>query len=252
MSNAENEDERLARDWLVSLASHPDSVSRPSHDPPDYVIEGDIAVEVTRLTEGDERSLHSLEGVVTDVLIGLEPTGNGLSLCVFWVYEALRVFPKKKQMRQQIRDALIPYTKAYRMPAGIEDLRMPCGLSLRLVHIQPTVGPPTFKFGGYSGMSGTDVRGKLLKDLKRAVKKKSLAVSSRGNQYETWWLVLVDRVFDSDHFTFDGGNEGKRLLRDMKSMATRLADADGDSWSWSRIVILAPSDACRVHLIYSS
>lgn len=60
MSNPENPDEVLAREWLVSLTSAPESVCRPKCDPPDYVLNGDIAVEVTRISEGDETSLYSL------------------------------------------------------------------------------------------------------------------------------------------------------------------------------------------------
>ena len=252
MSNAENQDERFARNWLISLVGHPQFVTRPSDDPPDYVMEEDIAVEVTRLSEGDEQSLYSLEGVLSDTLSGIGHPGNGISLCVFWVYEPLRFLPKKRDMRQQIRRALIPYTKAYTMPAGLEDLRLPCGLSLRLAHIQPTEGPATFRYGGFSGMTGTHVRGKFLKGFKCAVNQKSRAVKDRRSQYETWWLVLVDRVFTSESFTLNATNEGKRLLHDLKWIAKRLADGDRESWPWSRIVVLAPSDACRAHQIYPS
>ena len=156
----------------------------PLRIPPDYVFEGSIGVEVTRLSEGDERSLYSLGQVVTEVLSGLAPPGNGLSLCVFLVYEPLRSFPRKKRLRKQVREALIPYTGAYRMPGGIEDLRLPCGLSLRLVHLKTTEGLATFEFRGFSGMTGRHVRDKLLKDFRRAITKKSIAISNRRNQYQ--------------------------------------------------------------------
>ena len=59
MSSCENAEEGLARKWLNSLSGDPETVCRPRCDPPDYVFKGDIAVEVTRLSEGD-RNVPSL------------------------------------------------------------------------------------------------------------------------------------------------------------------------------------------------
>ena len=99
-------------------------------------------------------------------------------------------------------------------------------------------------------MTGTHVREKLLQDLKHAVRKKSEDVRDRGSHPGPWWLVLVDRVFTSEPFTFDGTNEGKRLLRDMKSLTLELACAEGISWPWSRIVVLAPQAPYRGYVVF--
>ena len=258
MSNLENPDEDLAREWLVSLARDPATVRRSEHEPPDYVLNGNIAVEVTRITEGDETSLHSLGPVVEDVLKNLGPPGNGQSLCVLWVYEPLRCLPPRKHMKKQIRNALMPYTERWAVPeklrylslAGIEDLLLPCGLSLRLAHPRPTSGAPSFKFYGFSGMTGSHVRQELLKALRHADRKKSEDVRDRGSHVGPWWLVLVDRVFSSEIFTFDGTNEGKGLLRDMTSLTQELACAEGTSWPWSRIVVLAPQVPCHEYVLF--
>lgn len=243
MSNPENDDELLARGWLVSLTSDPESVRQPACDPPDYVLNGDIAVEVTRISEGDETSLHSLKKVAEDVLAELGPPGNGSSLCVMWVYEPTRSFPRPERMKEQIRTALTPYTKPYSMPAGIEDCRLPCGLSLRLVHSWPTNEEPSFKLQGFPAMTGNHIREKLLENVERAVTKKIEKIRDRRSDFDTWWLVLVDRVFSTDSFTFDGTNEGKRLLRSMRCIAQRLAITER-SWPWSRIIVLAPPTPC--------
>ena len=267
MSNPEDPDEVLAKEWLVSLTGDSKSVCRPKCDPPDYVLNGDIAVEVTRLSEqgrGSKTSLpslHSLEEVVEDVLKDLGPPGNGQSLCVFWVYAPWRCLPKKKkhmkkQMKKQICNALMPYTERCAMPeklrylslAGIADLPLACGLSLRLVHLRPTNEAPIFKFCGFSGMTAAHDRKKLLKDLKHAVRKKSEDV--RGSHPGPWWLVLVDRVFTSKTFTFDGTNKGKHLLRDMTLLTQELACTEGPSWLWSRIVVLAPHAPCRAYVLF--
>ena len=94
MSNPENDDEILAKEWLVSFTGDPESVRQPDCDPPDFVLNGDIAVEVTRISEGDETSLHSLQKVAEEALAELGPPGNGSSLCVMWVYESTRSFPR--------------------------------------------------------------------------------------------------------------------------------------------------------------
>ena len=124
MSNPENQDEKLARKWLVSLAGDPGSVRRSEHEPPDYVLNGEIAVEVTRISEGDETSLHSLGPVVEDVLKDLGPPGHGRSLAVFWVYEPSRCFPTVKAMKRQIRNVLMPYTERCADPEKLRDLSL--------------------------------------------------------------------------------------------------------------------------------
>ena len=257
MSNPENPDEVLAKGWLDSLASDSESVRRSKCEPPDYVLNDDVAVEVRRISEGDETSLHSLGLVVEDVLKDLGPPGNGQSLSVFWEYEPSRRFPRKKRMKKQIRDALMPYTERGAMPeklrylslAGIADAPVSCG-SLLLVHLRSTNEAPSFKFCGFSGMTGAHVREKLVEGLKHAVREKTQGVQERGNHPGPWWLVLVDRVFTSEAFTFDGTNEGKRLLRDMILLTQELACAEGSSWPWSRIVVLAPQSPCRAYVVF--
>ena len=87
------------------------------------------------------------------------------------------------------------------------------------------------------------IREKLLENLERAVTKKIKKIRGRRSDFDTWWLVLVDRVFSTESFTFDGTNEGKRLLRSMRCIAQRLAITER-SWPWSRIIALAPPAPC--------
>ena len=249
MSNPENEDELLARDWLACHSTDSLSVCRPASDPPDYVLNGEIGVEVMRISEGGETSFHSLERIAEDVLSTLGPPGNGLSLSVAWVYEPTRPLPEPKQMKKQIRAALTPYTKPYSMPGGIQDCRLPCGLSLRLVHLLHTNGEPCFELQGFSGMTGKHVREKLLENFRRAVVRKTKAIGCQRNKFDAWWLVLVDRVFSTESFTFDGTNEGNRLLLDMRCMTGRLAVTERP-WPWSRIVLLAPTPYRGYDLFY--
>ena len=261
MSNPENQDEKLARKWLVSLAGDPGSVRRSEHEPPDYVLNGEIAVEVTRISEGDETSLHSLGPVVEDVLKDLGPPGHGRSLAVFWVYEPSRCFPTVKVMKKQIRNALMPYTERCADPeklrdlslGGIADVALPCGLSLRLGHFPPTEEAPIFKFVlHFSGWTEEHIRERLLEGFKHAVRTKSGKVRDRGRHRGPWWLVLVDRVFSTESFTFEGTNEGKRLQRGLKSLTRELARTEGTSWPWSRIVVLAPHDPCNGHVLFDA
>ena len=251
MSNLENEDEKLARDWLTFHSSDSLSVCRPACDPPDYVLNGETGVEVVRISEGDETSLHSLERIAESVLRELGPPGNGLSLSVMWVYEPARSLPEPKQMKEQIRAALTPYTKPYSMPGGIQDCRLPCGLSLRLVHLRHTKDEPCFKLHGFSGMTGEHVREQLLESFKGAAVRKTKAIGCQRNKFDTWWLVLVDRVFSAESFTFDGTYEGNCLLLDMKCIAGRLAVTERP-WPWTRIVLLAPQTPCRGYDLFNS
>lgn len=261
MSNPENKDEILARKWLVSLAGDSRSVRRSEHEPPDYVLNGKIAVEVTRISEGDETSLHSLGRIAKDALKDLGPPGHGRSLAVFWVYEPSRCFPKARAMKRQIRNALMPYTEQRADPeklrdlslGGSADVSLPCGFSLRLAHFLPTEEGPIFKFvHHFSGWTEEHIRERLLEGFKRAVRKKSDDVRDRARHRGPWWLVLVDHVFSTESFTFEGTNEGKRLQRDLRSLTHELARTEGTSWPWSRIVALAPHDPCNVHVLFDA
>ena len=259
MSNPENQDEQLARKWLVSLAGDLESV-RPEHDPPDYVLNGEngeIAVEVTRISVGDARPLHSLETVGEETLKDLGPPGCGRSLAVLCGYPpSPRDLPKRKVIKKQIHDALTPYTEWGAVPerleylsrAGIEDLSMPCGLSLRLVHCLPPTEAPRFTFFGFCDWE-EHVREGLLKGFVDAVRKKSEAVRNRGHHRGPWWLVFVDRVFNVGGWAFVGTDDGKRNLRDLKSLTHKLARTEG-TWPWSRIVVLAPQDPDDGHVLF--
>lgn len=256
MSNPETTEESLARSWLVSVSDGV-PVTRCEHDPPDYLLGADTAVEVTRLSEQGRGgsclpSLHSMEKVVIDVLVELEPfcDNTALPLCVFWVYEPLRELPKTKLLKRQVRDALKPYAKPFALSEGILDVPLRCGLSLRLANLRTTEHAPRFTFCGFSGTTGRHVRTRLLDDLEHAISEKSTKIQGKRSDHEAWWLVLVDCVFSSETFSFEGSNAGQRLLKDMKSLTRKSACTLGDSWPWSRIVVLAPQATCRSHILF--
>ena len=100
MSNREKDDERLAKKWLESQGHS--SIERSEDDPPDYVVDGKLAVEVRRLnrrievdgqTEGEENSRISLYQTIESTLAEIDPPGNERRWEVACEYDFSRRLP---------------------------------------------------------------------------------------------------------------------------------------------------------------
>ncbi|MDE0282520.1 MAG: hypothetical protein OXN16_15835 [Gammaproteobacteria bacterium] len=81
----ENEDELLALNWLKKQGYS--DIQKPCSDPPDFVVDGNLAVEVTRIsqrialdsgsqTKAEEEIRKPLTGVLREIFEKLGPPGN--------------------------------------------------------------------------------------------------------------------------------------------------------------------------------
>ncbi len=125
----ENIDESRAKNWLKQQG-HID-IQRPRYDPPDFIVDGRYAVEVTRLTrrienksgksKAEENFLESLRGAIEQTLIEMKPCESAkTSWMVYCEYPfSFQQKPKRQQnkitnqVKEQIRSALCPLTKPY-------------------------------------------------------------------------------------------------------------------------------------------
>ena len=121
-NNGKNDDERLAKEWL-KRQGHTD-IRSPASDPPDYLIDGRIAVEVTRLNQrirvgnsenqtGEEKYRIPLDKAIEKTLKDLAPGDERKSWTVDCEYNFSKSPPKQNDVEKQIRTALLPLTRPY-------------------------------------------------------------------------------------------------------------------------------------------
>ena len=123
MKREENEDERFAKAWLIRQGYR--DIRRPCSDPPDFVIDSDYAVEVTRLNQripvgddehsrGEEEARKPLRDHLEEILGELGPPGNeGRSWGIDCEYDFTDPLPSRKIVTAQISEALAPLLKPY-------------------------------------------------------------------------------------------------------------------------------------------
>ena len=106
----ENPDERLAREWLRRQGY--DDVQRPSDDPPDFAVNSDCAVEVTRLSKRvvvgaaksskvEEEARKPLRDQIAKAIERLGPPGNdGRSWAVNCEYDFSKPPPDRRTVTE--------------------------------------------------------------------------------------------------------------------------------------------------------
>ena len=119
----ENDDELCAQNWLRQQGYR--DIQRPCSDPPDFVIDEDCAVEVTRLNQritvgddkhsiGEEQARRPLEDHIEKVFDALGPPGNdGRSWVVDCEYDFSESLPNRKIVTAEILMVLAPLLKPY-------------------------------------------------------------------------------------------------------------------------------------------
>ena len=258
MSNPEKDDEGLARKWLESQGYT--DITRPCSDPPDYVVNSEYAVEVRRLNqrieirgqfEGEEQSRIAFRGTIEKVLEEFGPPSEGQVWTVDCEYDFSKPLPGKRITKREIGKALQPLSR----PCGddiIEQLRseyldydkhahelkylnyphlcLPCGICLELAAVDPLESTEfNFLLQNVSGREGIGVAHELINSIQHYVTEKSLKVrkTNRINDYEDWWLVLIDHICHAPI----------SILRE--SELKTLRESIQDRGCWSRIVIIS-------------
>ena len=221
----ENDDELLAQDWL-RVQGYED-IRRPSSDPPDFVVDGKFAVEVTRLSQriivgadkhfsAEEQARIPLTKQIERIIGQLGPPGNeGRSWIINCEYDFSMPIPKPRKVSAQISDALAPLLKPYdhRVVAGMHarhfdskrhareiagisfpHLCLECGICLDLEEFSHA--PAKFHVPNVSDGEGIVVAGELVKGIANRIRAKSETIrnQNRIGHYRSWWLVLVDHV----------------------------------------------------------
>lgn len=222
-----DEAEKLAEQWLKRQGY--DDVQQPSCDPPDFVVAGQYAVEVTRLnpiiTVGDDdKRIKSesearipLANFIKETLAKLGSPGNtGRCWGINCEYDFTKPLPTKKTVRSQVSEVLKPLLAPYNVSVissmhkryfdhdkhsgdelcclGFPHLCLECGICLELTEF--SYSPEGFFLANVSDDEGSQVAYDLKEGVEHSLRRKSETIrkQNKKDKYSSWWLILVDNV----------------------------------------------------------
>lgn len=200
-----NQDEARVEQFLRS-SGYEDIVHEPDGGvPPDFFVNGRIAIEVRRLnqTYNDGRKVRGLEEVAKGLVAGLgnllpqlgssQPGGSWYVTYVFSrPIDLVSARPKVRQVLESFRafPPQIPPGKA------IEVDVVPETLSLRLYRAG-NPHPDFFLNGGYTDAQASGWPSEaLVENLRHCIAEKTVKIAKvRGwDRYAEWWLMLVNHI----------------------------------------------------------
>ena len=220
-----NEDELCAQNWLRQQGYR--DIRRPYDDPPDFVVDGVYAVEVTRLNQrivigddshsvGEEEARKPLTGLIEKIIGQLGPPGNEeCSWIIDCEYDFSEPLPTPKIVTRQISEALAPLLRPYdesvisgihskyfnhdkhageSFHLGFPHLCLDCGICLDMVKVSQS--PAKFILQNVSDGYGIGLPTELKTSIQNRVLDKSTNICKQGKvgKYRSWWLILVDHV----------------------------------------------------------
>jgi hypothetical protein len=194
-----DETETLAKQFLAGLGLGVPVFEPDGNVPPDFLLEGRIAVEVRRLNQNDHR-LAGARGLEEDqipmlhrirkLLESLGPPRHGRSW--FVSYTLTRPLEDWRTLEPQVRGALEAFVPQSVDRTGRVELGSPLQIS---VHPASKPHQEMFVLGGYTDH---DSGGWLLAELERnlgiCIEEKTRKVAPFRAKYPIWWLVFVNHV----------------------------------------------------------
>lgn len=190
--------ERFADEYLRSLG-YTDVVFEPDgNQPPDFLVEGAIAVEVRRFNQffqtacGSKEPLEAVAEPVVNrveaILTGFGPSADGKS---WFVHVALtRPVASSRLLTRAVKGAFRAFLDAPGRTACT--FRVAEGLELDFKEAR-TPQPHAFMLGGVSDYdAGGFILGETIESLKVVVPEKQEKVAPYRDRYPEWWLVLVN------------------------------------------------------------
>lgn len=197
-----DQSEAWAKDYLLYRGfKAEDMVFEPDGNvPPDFLVEGRIAVEVRRLNQHWQAAsgdVDPVEKLSMPLLIRLRklleafgPPSNGVSWYVFHRFERPQL---TKDWEPILRRELQPF-----QDGQIQDrdrtIHVDPNFNVRLVR-RAAPGSSTFIWGGGSDFDkGGWVIPELEKNLAICIGEKSAKIADNRKKYPEWWLILVDHM----------------------------------------------------------
>ena len=229
-----NHSEKLVFEYLTARGFSNIIYEPDGNVPPDFVIDGRIAVEVRRLNENEKtatgyRGLEEvskpLTALIKKALVATGPPRYGISWFVSYSYR--RPLPPWRQLDKELRKELREISE--QPDLGTRRVRVD---KLRLSFTRASeLHPHLLVLGSWSDYdSGGFVISDIAHNLRICMAEKSLKTSKVVSRYPEWWLALVDRIGYGD------------LDEDDRKQLRKLVRLDRP---WSKIILvntLSPSN----------
>jgi hypothetical protein len=202
--------------------------------PPDFLVDGRIAVEVRRLNQNVEtpagpRGLEEvaipLQARIEKLLANMGPSASGESWYVS--HQIGRPLPPWPELRPAIQSALTSFrARPERQPTCT-----PIGATFS-IDLRRTGRPYSdfFVLGGYvDSDAGGFVLPEMGRNIRLCVEVKTKKIEAVRSKYPEWWLALVDHI-------------GHGLTADGRERLRELVQLDQ---SWDKVVLVSPLDASK-------
>ncbi|OVE80809.1 hypothetical protein BVY04_04845 [bacterium M21] len=194
-----NDDEKLADSFLRETMGE-DVVFEPDGNvPPDFLVDGELAVEVRRLnhnytnsgkTEGLENTTEALSRIVTEVSSSFRSEEK--QDCYYLQLRYHRPVKFRKKIKQELKRQLEDFLDN---PIWPKTIKLSANLSVVVMGKAGSRGQDAFHLGMWSDY---DAGGRddvvYLANINHAINEKSSKISRAPEEYTRWWLILVDRI----------------------------------------------------------
>lgn len=222
-----NREENITEAYLKSLGFKNVVFEPDGNIPPDFSIDGRIAVEVRRLnqhffTKDEVRGLEECRLPLFKLLqSSLSEFNSQYKGDSYWVsIKFRRPIQEGPTVKKAIHEALTDFLiKPVPLPF---DVKVTESISFRILSSQP-VDCRVFRFaGGTDRESGGFVLAEFKKNFDHCVKEKSKKIKGHYDRYTSWWLALVDKIA----YGFD--ETEKKEIKSMVSMNSY----------WDKVIVL--------------
>jgi hypothetical protein len=225
-----NDSERTVLEYLVSRGLGPVVHEPDGNVPPDFLVDGKVAVEVRRLNQNEETATgyrgleevsHPLDTLMQRALSSRGPPICGASWFVCYTYR--RPLPPWKELEGMVRCAL----EQIRGEPNLEELelRVTSRFSLDFTRASK-VHSDLFVLGGSSDHdTGGFVVAEMARNLRLCIAEKSRKVSKVRWRYPEWWLAFEDRIGYGVLDERDRNRLSQLILHDAL---------------WSKIILVSP------------
>lgn len=237
--------EALVETYLKGLGYTDVQYEPDGNVPPDFLVDGCIAVEVRRLNQnhddgsgsrprGLEEAAIPLWRRVRDYLTALGPApASGQSWYV--LYRFSRPTPAWKNMKRELDAVLLPFM-AHPDPQPFEIQLKTGGEFWLKVFRAPGPKPTFFRHASHTDeQSGGWLIGEIETNLKLCIAEKMGKIAGVRANYSKWWLILPDQIgYGLDDFE-------QELFLDQVSISPGGFD---------KIILLDPRDATRAFKVH--